>query len=118
MHNSNTTKKSRRAFLEYLRAQLITRRIFVFVNLAGARRIGEVLGLNHKSTWVRIKQGATSYIVINRHNMKDNVVYYKEEGILKDETVHTTTENETGGLEAMASVVAQGEKEQVVVETP
>jgi hypothetical protein len=71
--NSRVNKEALAVVREKLRANEIK----VLVNLAGRRRIGNVSGINSKTTWVRVMQGAKSYDVIKRHNIKHNVQLYR-----------------------------------------
>ena len=76
------TKKLKMGILKFKQGHIITHDVYVFVTVSGTRRIGKVLGINQHTIWVLIKQGATSYFVINRHLDKNNVTYYKEEEII------------------------------------
>ena len=47
----------------------------VFCDLSGKRRLGTVITNNHHTIWVRVMMGAKSYIDIERHKVKHNVVF-------------------------------------------
>lgn len=87
------SKKIRRSVLRSLQTLLILNRFWVYVDVAGKRRIGEVIGYNQKTTWVRVMKGAKSFFTIERHNKKHNVsdAFRSEEIIHED--VYTGTED-------------------------
>ena len=66
-------KKIRRSITNASKTVLSYNKQWCFVDLAGKRRIGEIIGYNGKTTWVRIMQGAKSYITVKRHNKKNHV---------------------------------------------
>jgi len=70
--------KQRAGQLIAMRKILASRPIHVFVDvMQGKRRIGRVVEINSKTTWVEIMIGAKSSIVIIRHNKKHHVTHYK-----------------------------------------
>jgi len=48
----------------------------MFVDLSGKRRIGHVLSFNAKTLWVKVMQGARTYIVVKRHYIKHRVRWH------------------------------------------
>ena len=77
------------------REVLSRRPIFVFVDLSGVRRIGEVVKINSMTTWVKVRSGAQSFDYIQRHNEKHHVTFYRmdaeynTEEVPTDETINT-----------------------------
>jgi hypothetical protein len=63
--------------------------IRVFFDLSGTRRLGHVVRINSRTTWVKVMKGARSYDYIKRHNEKHRVTRYCGEET-PYETVHTT----------------------------
>lgn len=84
-----------KSFMKMINQTVITNSIKVFMDVGGVRRIGEVIGINAHTTWVRLREGAKTYSVIKRHNKKHNLKLFKVEGILDGTYVHTSTEHET-----------------------
>ena len=62
---------------EYIKDILSEMPIFVFVDLSGVRRIGEVVKVNTATTWVKVRSGAQTFDYIQRHNTKHHVAFYK-----------------------------------------
>ena len=86
------SKKIRRSVLKSMQTLLILNRFWVHVDVAGKRRVGEVIGYNQKTVWVRIMKGAKSYFTIERHNRNHNVSdAFRAEEIIANEDVHTST---------------------------
>ena len=80
----------RTKLLHRMREMLVHRPIYVFVDvMQGKRRIGQVVEINHKTTWVEIMIGARTSIIIKRHNHKHHVTPYKMGEYY--ESVHTET---------------------------
>ena len=48
----------------------------LIVDLAGKRRVGQVVKQNHLTVWVKVMKGAKSYDIIKRHRMKHNTKFY------------------------------------------
>jgi hypothetical protein len=67
----------------------------VFVDLAGHRRLGHIVKVNHHTTWVKVMNGAKTYDIVKRHNKKHHVNNPKL--IPKERTheiIYSTTENQ------------------------
>jgi hypothetical protein len=78
----------------------------VFVDLSGTRRLGQVIRINTRTTWVKVMHGAKTYSYIKRHNIKHNVKLYCKRGI-PYETFHTTIRHyviSTQALDLLADV--------------
>ena len=85
----------RKALLQGMRLYLTNTEILVHVDLAGARRVGKVVWVNDKTTWVQIRKGAKTFDVVKRHNHKHNVNFFKmyklrREGLTRHEILRTT----------------------------
>jgi hypothetical protein len=64
--------------LDYMRGLLACRPVYVFVDVMnGKRRIGRVVAINNRTTWVKIMIGAKTSIEIKRHNLKHHLEPYK-----------------------------------------
>ena len=85
------SKTMARKWLAVMRDDLLRNRVFIHCTLSGKRRVGEVVAINFKTTWVKIVQGAKGYITVKRHNLKHNVKYFREEAKLTYEAIHTPT---------------------------
>ena len=65
--------------------------MIVFVDLAGTRRLGKIVKINTLTTWVKVMNGAQTFSVVKRHNIKHNVTQYVAWGeMIPDETFYTT----------------------------
>jgi hypothetical protein len=68
-----------------------------FFDLSGKRRSGDVIRVNRKTIWVKVKIGCKSSIIIKRHRVKHNVLTYirpdYDKGVYDDEVIHPTTED-------------------------
>jgi hypothetical protein len=61
-----------------MRTILACRPVYVFTDVMnGKRRIGQVISINHHTTWVKIMIGARTWIEIKRHNIKHHLTHYK-----------------------------------------
>lgn len=78
----NIKKKMDKKWLATMNSELILNNTYVFCTVSGKRRIGQVIGYNMKTTWVRIMSGAKKYFVSCRKNKRDNVKYYRTEEIV------------------------------------
>jgi hypothetical protein len=88
---SKLSNKQKLSVMKALQTLLILHRFWVHVDVSGKRRVGEVIGYNRHTTWVRVMKGAKSYFTILRHNKKHNVSdAFRSEEII-NEDVHTTT---------------------------
>lgn len=67
------SKKIKKSALAGLNTVLICTRMWCHVDLAGKRRVGEIIGYNMKTTWVRVMIGTKSYVTVKRHNKNHNV---------------------------------------------
>jgi hypothetical protein len=87
------SKKTKLSALLGLRTMMSRYKMWVFVDVQGKRRVGELIGINSKTVWVRVMHGAKSYFTISRHYKKHNVsAIFRTEDRL-DENVHTSIGN-------------------------
>ena len=78
-----------RRALQRMRNLLSQRPVYIFVDVSnGKRRVGQVIQINNRTTWVKIMLGAKTSIVIKRHNMKHHLAFYKM-GRYCDAPIHT-----------------------------
>ena len=71
------TKQMNRKWVAQMNSELIHNDAYVHCTVGQKRRVGQVIGYNYHTTWVRIKTGIKSYFVTCRHNKKHNVKFFK-----------------------------------------